>query len=659
MSSKTIFPDFSNLDPDHLADRVREEVEKYRAEIKQIRESANAPTFENTILALEISGEGLDLATSVFFNLLSCDANDRLMELSEELTMLLSDVSNEVGMDQVLADRVKQVYQGGLEGLSEIDRRLATRTYQGYEQGGAYLPESVREQLKELRKELSKATLAFGQNLLKEQNAYTLHVTDEEAIRNLPLSARETAKALAKEQGKEGWLFDLSMPSYRAMLTYCDDRSLREQIYMGRSTLCMDESKETCNKAKVYQIATLRYQIAKLLGYKSYADCKLSTKMAKQPQRVMEMLDELREAYAPLAEKEIAEVTAGHSDCQPWDWSYVLEKYRKQHLNYDEELTRPYFELKSVVRAMFDLACDLYELEIVETAEFAPYRPEVKVYKVTSHDHLVGYLLCDFFPRKGKRSGAWMTDFVAAYGDVRPVVSLVMNFTPATENLPSLLTHGEVTTLFHEFGHGLHGLLTQVPYASLSGTNVVRDFVELPSQMNENWANQPEFIRSFARHYETGEPITEELLEAINRNKYFLEGYACIRQLGFGYLDMLWHSGDPASLPQDIEALEREAYREVQLLPHIEGTSVSTAFSHIFSGGYASGYYGYKWAEILDADAFEEFLQHGLRDHETALRFKREILERGDAEEPEVLYANFKGRQPTIDALKRRSGLIK
>lgn len=658
MKDKILFPDFTNRDPDFLAERVREEAERYRSEIKEIRGCPEAPTFENTVLALEEAGKGLDIASSVFFNLLSCDADDRLMELSQELTPLLTDISNEVGMDSTLAERVRIVHEEQRGSLSAIDQRLTFRTYESYQRGGAYLPKVTRDQLKELRKELSMATLTFGQNVLKEQNAYTLQVTDEESIKRLPTSALESAKALAKDHGKEGWLFDLSMPSYSSLLKYCDDRSIREHIYMGRATLGMDTEKDTCNIDLVYKIATIRYQIAHLLGYRSFADYRLSTKMAKQPTKVLSMLDELREAYSPLAQKEVAEVTKGFPDFRPWDWSYLAEQYRQKHLQYDEEQTRPYFELDSVVRAMFDLASDLYELDIEETEEFTPYRPEVKVYKVTSHDQYVGTLLCDFFPRKGKRSGAWMTNFVEAYGDVRPVVSLVINFTPATESQPSLLTHDEVTTLFHEFGHGLHGLLTQVPYASLSGTNVVHDFVELPSHFNENWARQPEFIRTFAKHYKTGESISDQLLEAIKRNTLFLEGYACIRQLGFGYLDMLWHSNNPIELPHDIEDLEHEAYKTVTLLPHVDGTSVSTAFSHIFSGGYAAGYYGYKWAELLEADAFEEFLKHGLQDHETSMRFKREILERGDADEPEVLYHNFKGRAATIKALKRRSGLI-
>lgn len=660
--SNITFPDFSNKDPKYLADRIRKEIERYRDEIRVIKECQEPASFNNTILALENAGQGLDLATSIFYNLLSCDANDEMMDQSQALTPLLSDLNNEVGMDPILANRVKDVYSsqvsGKLSELSPIDKRLTYRTYQSYERRGAYLSESQKKHLKELRKELSLCTLTFGQNVLKEQNAFTLHVTDGNSIKRLPLSALETAKSKAKEAGKEGWIFDLSMPSYSSILKYCDDRDIRKAIYMGRATRGMDETQPTCNKQLVYKIATLRYQIGKIMGYDSYADYVLSAKMAKNKETVLNMLDDLREAYYPLASKEINEVSQNTVDLQPWDWSYLAEQYRQEHLQYDEEQTRPYFELSSVVRAMFDLACDLYELQIEETTDWQAYRPEVKIYKVLSDRKLIGILLCDFYPRKGKRPGAWMTNYVEASKDTVPVVSLVMNFTPPTESRPSLLTHDEVTTLFHEFGHGLHGLLTTVPYASLSGTNVVHDFVELPSHFNENWARQSQFLNSFAKHYESGTPLPEELLQGMERNRLFLEGYACIRQLGFGYLDMLWHTTDPTSLPQNLEELEAEAYKDVTLMPHISGTSVSTAFSHIFDGGYAAGYYGYKWSEILEADAFEEFIEKGLYDHSTAMRFKQEILERGDTEDPEVLYQNFKGRQPTIDALKRRSGLI-
>ena len=660
MTTSIVFPDFQHLEPSYLAERVRSEAEFYKREIDAIRETKESPTFQNTILALERAGQGFSLASSVFFNLLSCNASDELMQFSEELMPLLSDLSNEIALDPILASRVKEVYdyETVKKSLSKIDQRLLWRTYEGYQRGGAFLPESEKKRLKALRKELSLATLQFGQNVLKEQNTYTLQVTDYRDIEQLPSAALHIAKKKAEEVGKDGWLFDFSMPSYSALMKYCSNRGIREQIYRDRGRLAYDREKTTYNGLLTYRIATLRFEIAKILGYPSFAAYRLSTKMAKEPARVMEMLEELREAYMPLAQKEVAEITDGVEAFQPWDWSYLCELYRQKYLQYDEEKTRPYFALENVLAAMLKLACQLYELEIVACEDYPLYHPDARLYKVTSHGSHVGYIMMDFYPRKGKRSGAWMTNYVEAQEDIRPVVSLVMNFTPATEEIPSLLTFDEVVTLFHEFGHGLHGLLTQVPYASLSGTNVVHDFVELPSHFNENWARQPEFIRSFAKHYQTGEAIPDELLDAIQKNTRFLEGYACIRQLGFGYLDMAWHSGNPAQLPQDLEAMEQQARHMVQLFPHIEGMAISTSFTHIFSGGYAAGYYGYKWSEILEADAFEEFLEKGLTDHATAMRFKREILERGDAEDPDVLYRNFKGRAPSIDALKRRSGLI-
>lgn len=659
--SSIVFPDFSHITPSHLAERVKEEATLYRKEIENIRNSKEPATFQNTILALESAGEGFSIASAIFFNLLSCNANDELMQLSEELMPLLSDLSNEVALDPILAQRVKEVYDQDQETntLSPIDQRLLMRTYEGYQKGGAFLEEAEKEELKALRKELSLATLQFGQNVLKEQNEYTLQVTDFSSIERLPTSALETAKAKAEELGKEGWLFDFSMPSYSALMKYCTSRRIREQIYRDRGKLAYDPMKKTYNGDLTYRIATLRFKIAQLLGYPSFAAYRLSSKMAKEPRRVEQMLAELREAYMPLAKQEVAEITAGVQDFQPWDWSYLCEAYRQEHLQYNEEETRPYFALKDVLKAMLDLASNLYELDIVTCEDYPLYHPDATLYRVTSHGTHVGYIMMDFHPRKGKRSGAWMTNYVEAYGQVRPVVSLVMNFTPATKETPSLLTFDEVTTLFHEFGHGLHGLLTQVPYASLSGTNVVHDFVELPSHFNENWARQPEFIRSFAKHYKTGEAIPESLLTAIHKNTLFLEGYACIRQLGFGYLDMAWHSGDPSLLPKELEEMEQQAREAVQLFSHLQGMATSTAFTHIFSGGYAAGYYGYKWSEILEADAFEEFLKNGLTDHATAMRFKKEILERGDAEDPDVLYHKFKGRNPSIDALKRRSGLMK
>ncbi len=660
-----LYPDFEHRDADTLAAKVREDLETYREELEEIRSvPIEAATFGNTVLALEQAGRALDVSSATFYNLLSCDADDRLMELSEELTEELTDVANEVSLDPDIAAKVKKIYEASQDALSRIDKRLLLRTYESYRDNGSMLPESSRQELKGLRKELSLATLRFGQNVLREQNAYRLSVLDGESLKRLPSSALEQARKRAKEEGVEGWIFDLSMPSYSALMRFCSNRETRKQIYRDRGTLCYDTSRETSNIATIYDIVRLRHSIAKLLGHETYAELVLTKKMAKTPEAVYSMLDKLRDAYLAKAREEV-ETIAGQAErrdqittLEPWDWSYYAELYRERALKYEEEQTRPYFELSSVVEAMFGLAGKLYGIELRRNGELPVYHPDVEAYDVLREGQLLGTLLLDYFPRKGKRSGAWMTNYVEEYEGVRPVISLVTNFTPPSDEKPSLLTFDETTTLFHEFGHALHGLLTTVKHASLSGTNVEHDFVELPSQMNENWMRQRDFVKSFAKHYETGEVIGDDLLDAIERNALFLDGYGCIRQLTFGYLDMKWHATDPETLPTDIEEVEAEARKGLELLPHAVGTAMSPSFTHIFSGGYAAGYYGYKWSEILDADAFEEFIHNGLTDRATADRFRENILERGDSEDPAELYRAFKGRDATVDALLRRSHLI-
>ena len=660
-----LYPDFEHRDADTLAAKVREDLETYREELEEIRSvPIEAATFGNTVLALEQAGRALDVSSATFYNLLSCDADDRLMELSEGLTEELTDVANEVSLDPDIAAKVKQIYEAPQDALSRIDKRLLLRTYESYRDNGSMLPESSRQELKGLRKELSLATLRFGQNVLREQNAYRLSVLDGESLKRLPSSALEQARKRAKEEGVEGWIFDLSMPSYSALMRFCSNRETRKQIYRDRGTLCYDTSRETSNIATIYDIVRLRHSIAKLLGHETYAELVLTKKMAKTPEAVYSMLDKLRDAYLAKAREEV-ETIAGQAErrdqistLEPWDWSYYAELYREKALKYEEEQTRPYFELSSVVEAMFGLTGKLYGIELRRNGELPVYHPDVEAYDVLREGQLLGTLLLDYFPRKGKRSGAWMTNYVEEYEGVRPVISLVTNFTPPSDEKPSLLTFDETTTLFHEFGHALHGLLTTVKHASLSGTNVEHDFVELPSQMNENWMRQRDFVKSFAKHYETGEVIGDDLLDAIERNALFLDGYGCIRQLTFGYLDMEWHATDPETLPTDIEEVEAEARKGLELLPHAAGTAMSPSFTHIFSGGYAAGYYGYKWSEILDADAFEEFIHNGLTDRATADRFRENILERGDSEDPAELYRAFKGRDATVDALLRRSHLI-
>lgn len=666
MTEERVYPDFAHRDADTLASRVLEALEKHKAEIDEIKAvPQEEATFRNTVLALEESGKELDLASAVFFNLLHADADDRLMERSEEVTSRLTEVANEVNMDRDLALKVKAIYEGDQSALSDIEKRLLFRSYDGYKRSGAFLTDDVRGKLKNLRMQLAVATLNFGQNMLKEQNAYRLSVRDASVLTRLPESALRSAKKKAEEEGLDGYVFDFSMPSYTAIMKYCDSRPTREKMARDRARLCFDPGKETSNISLVYEIAGLRSEISRTLGYETFAECTLSEKMAKKPETVLQMLDSLRDAYLPKAREEVREVQAfadtigGPNPLEPWDWSYYTELFREKNLSYDEEATRPYFSLGESVSALFGLAHDLYGISIRKNDTLPAYHPDVTVWDVTRDEDgsLVGTLLTDFFPRKGKQSGAWMTNFVEAYDGVRPVVSLVMNFTPETGGKPSLLTFDEVSTMFHEFGHGLHGLLTRVPFSSLSGTNVVHDFVELPSQIMENWLREPDFLRTFARHYETGETIPEDIVEAITRNARFLAGYACVRQLGFGYLDMAWYGRHPEELPKEIEKLEDEVSEPIRLLPKMEGGATSTSFGHIFSGGYAAGYYGYKWSEILDADAFEEFRHAGLRDKSTADRFRTCILEKGDSEDPEVLYERFKGRAATPDALLRRDGL--
>lgn len=660
-----LYPDFEHRDADTLAARVRKDLATYREELEEIRSvPIEAATFGNTVQALEQAGRALDVSSATFYNLLSCDADDRLMELSEGLTEELTDVANEISLDPDIATKVKKIYEAPQDALSRIDKRLLLRTYESYRDNGSMLPESSRQELKGLRKELSLATLRFGQNVLREQNAYRLSVLDGESLKRLPSSALEQARKRAKEEGVEGWIFDLSMPSYSALMRFCSNRETRRQIYRDRGTLCYDTSRETSNIATIYDIVRLRHSIAKLLGHETYAELVLTKKMAKTPEAVYNMLDKLRDAYLAKAREEV-ETIAGQAErrdqitkLEPWDWSYYAELYRERALKYEEEQTRPYFELSSVVEAMFGLAGKLYGIELRRNGELPVYHPDVEAYDVLREGQLLGTLLLDYFPRKGKRPGAWMTNYVEEYEGVRPVISLVTNFTPPSDDKPSLLTFDETTTLFHEFGHALHGLLTTVKHASLSGTNVEHDFVELPSQMNENWMRQRDFVKSFAKHYQTDEVIGDDLLDAIERNALFLDGYGCIRQLTFGYLDMKWHATDPETLPTDIEEVEAEARKGLELLPHAAGTAMSPSFTHIFSGGYAAGYYGYKWSEILDADAFEEFIHNGLTDRATADRFRENILERGDSEDPAELYRAFKGRDATVDALLRRSHLI-
>lgn len=664
--SPIYYPDFSDIAPETLLEKIKNGIEQQRIAIQTIKEvDIHNLTFENTVLALERSQDFVGLPSRLFFNLLSAASDEALMEISATISDMLTDLSNEITYDTDLANRVRLVYEQQ-DGLGEQEKRLTYRTYQGFEDAGAYLKEEEREELKQLKKERAAASLQFGLNILKEMNAFVLHLTQEEQVQGIPESVRAVALAKAEQEGKKGWVFDLSMPSYLGVMKYCDRRDIREHLYRAKATLCANTEKETQNVDLVHKIVAIRKRIAEIMGYTSYAEYALKDRMLSSTKAVYNVLEELRDSYMPLAKQEVAEVTEfAHQNGFPqentlemWDWAYYAEKYRAEKLDFNQETTRPYFELKAVQNAMFNLAGRLFDLSFSENKTLKPYHPEVTIFEVCRNKEPIGILILDYFPRKGKQPGAWMTEYVEASQEHQPVVSLVMNFSPATKKMPSLLTFDECTTMFHEFGHALHGLLTKGKYASLNGTNVVRDFVELPSQLMENWMRQREFLITFAKHYETREPIPEDILNAIAKNNSFLEGYNCIRQLGFAYLDMAWHTlQDPKT---DIRKVEVEVSKPLKLLESAEEVGlISTAFSHIFDGGYATGYYGYKWAEVLEADAFEEFKKHGIFNKNIADRYREYILEKGDQQDAMTLYIAFKGTLPTTAALKRRSGCAK
>ncbi len=635
--------------------------------IDAITSNPEAPTFENTIVALERNGADLNRVLNVFYPLLSADAYDEMMEISTRISPKLSDFSTSVTLNNDLWKRVKAVYdnRSSLK-LSPEDEMLLQKTYDSFALQGANLEGEDRETYRKLNAELSQLTNKFGQNVMKELATYEIWLTADD-LAGLPKGIVDEAAQMAEAKGRKGeFLFTLAQPTYMAFMKYSERPDLREKfyrLYTGRNT-----KGEFSNVENMKRIAELRLSIANLLGSKSYADHSLQRTMAENPANVYKLLDQLREAYKPALEREMSELTdfaseieGKHVTINPWDYSYYSNKLKNARYSYDEEQLRPYFELDNVIDGVFGLATKLYGLKFTRNDKIEVYHPDVKAFDVTDDKgQFIGVIYTDFFPRDSKRPGAWMTGFkdqsVNAKGeDERPHVSIVMNFTKPTADTPSLLTPYEVETFLHEFGHALHGLLTRCHYASLSGTAVYRDFVELPSQFNENYLTEKEFLDSFAKHYQTGEKLPQELVDKIIKSSQFGAGYSCMRQLGFGYLDMAWHTikspvGDPIEF-------ERKAMESVQIFPPVEGSVTGTTFSHIFSGGYAAGYYSYKWAEVLDADAFAEFKKNGIFDRETADRFRNCILERGGTRNPADLYRDFRGQDATIDALLIRDGI--
>lgn len=637
------------------------------ADIDAITANSAEPTFENTIVALERSGSQLDKVLNVFYPLLSALSDDEMMEISMRVSPKLSDYSTSVSLNEALWQRIKTVWdkRESLD-LDPEDTMLLTTTYESFARNGALLQDDDREAYRKLSSRLSELTTKFGQNVLKELNTYEIWLTADD-LAGLPESSVEAAAMAARQKGRDGeYLFTLDQPVYTAFMKYSSRPDLRERmwrLYNSRNT-----KGEYSNVEVLKEIAATRMEIARLLGYDTYADYSLQRTMAGSPDKVMDLLTALRDAYRPALTRELDELTAfaskteGHPvTVNPWDYTYYANKLKNQKYAYDEEQLRPYFELSNVVNGVFGLATRLYGLTFKENKDIPVYHPDVKAYEVIDRDgRYLGVIYTDFFPRDSKRPGAWMTDFKPQYidadgADSRPHVSIVMNFTKPTESKPSLLTPYEVETFLHEFGHSLHGLLAATKYASLSGTNVYRDFVELPSQFNENYLTQREFLDGFARHYLTGEPIPAEEVEKIIASAQFGAAYACMRQLNFGLTDMAWHT---ITAPVDeAEAFERAAGESVKIFEPVDGMMMSPQFSHIFSGGYAAGYYSYKWAEVLDADAFAYFEENGIFDPETAEKFRRNVLMKGGTENPAELYRRFRGQDPTIDALLIRDGI--
>ena len=663
---------FDKITNDLYEPAFKKGIELQNAEIDRILAERSMPTFENTIVALEESGSYLNRVASVFFALQGAESNDEMMEISTRIQPLLSEHGNSISLNEALFERIKYVYDRRAElNLNQEQMMLVEETYDSFAQSGANLEGEARERYRELSVELSNQTLKFSQNALYATNAFSMELTEEE-LAGLPQSAIDAAAALAASKGKEGYMVDLSFPSYSAFMKYSTRRDLREKLYRAYNSRSIGG--EFDNLPVLTRIAEIRLEMAKLFGCNTFSEYKLKHTMAGTPEAVYNLLNQLLEAYKPVALQEVAELQqfaaakeGADFQLMPWDFSYYAEQLKASKYDLNDEMLRPYFELDNVVGGVFGLATKLYGLQFTENKEIPVYHEEAKAYEVTDADGTyIGVLYTDFFPRAGKRQGAWMTEFkgqwvetdsTGATFDSRPHVTIVMNFTRPTATAPSLLTYGEVETFLHEFGHALHGLLSKVNYNSLSGTNVYRDFVELPSQFNENYLPEKEFLDGFARHYQTGETIPAELVEKIIASSQYHAAYACVRQLSFGMLDMAWHT---ITAPvTDALAFEKEALLPTQVVPAVDGTALSPQFSHIFSGGYASGYYGYKWAEVLDADAFAAFKETGIFNQETARSFRENVLERGGTENPMELYKRFRCHEPSIEALMRRDGIIK
>ncbi len=659
---------FSKIKIEDYQPAFIENIKTARAEIDAITNNPERPTFGNTIEDLEFSGDALERLSSIFFNLNSAETSDEMQKIAQEVTPLLTEFGNDIILNEDLFKRIKSVYdQKSALNLSVEQTTLLDKKFKSFSRNGALLSESDKKNLRKIDTLLSTIKLKYGENILAETNNYQLHITKKEDLKGLPEGTIEAAETLAKSKNLEGWVFTLDMPSYLPFMTYADNRELRKELAIAAGKKGF-QNNEFDNQAITLQIAKLRYQRANLLGYKTHSDFVLEERMAQNPDKVKSFLNDLLTKAKPAAEREFAELTAfakeldGIEQLEKWDGAYYSEKLKQKLFNLDDEKLKPYFQLENVLNGAFTIANKLFGLSFEEIFDIDKYHEEVTTYEVKDEfGELVAVFYADFFPRKGKRNGAWMTSFKSQYikegKNERPHISNICNFTKPTETKPSLLTFNEVTTLFHEFGHGLHGMLANTIYPSLSGTSVFWDFVELPSQVMENWCYEPEALAIFAKHYQTGEVIPQEYVEKIKESASFQEGMATLRQLSFGLLDMAFHSNNPSEI-SDIKSFEKSVFENTTLYPDVDENCMSVSFSHIFNGGYSSGYYSYKWAEVLDADAFAYFQEKGIFDKEVATKFKDNVLSQGGTQLPMELYKKFRGQEPKADALLKRAGLV-
>ncbi|MCW1147938.1 M3 family metallopeptidase [Flavobacterium lacisediminis] len=658
---------FSKINLSDYKEAFEKTIELARTEIDSIVNNTEIPNFSNTIEALDYSGEQLDRLSNIFFNLNSAETCDEMQKIAQEVSPLITAFSNDIALNEDLFKRVKAVYdQKDALILTTEQATLLDKKFKGFSRNGALLNEEDKLKLREIDTELAKIKLTFGENVLAETNNYQLHIINEAYLKGLPDGAKEMAASLAKSKNLEGWVFTLDFPSYLPFVTYVENRELRKEIAIAAGKKSFQDN-EFDNKENVKRIVELRHKRANLLGYQSHSHFVLEERMAQNPEKVQSFLNDLLEKAKPAAQKEFAELTAfakeldGIDQLEKWDGAYYSEKLKQKLFSLDDELLKPYFQLENVLNGAFTIAEKLFGITFKEIFDIDKYHEDVQTFEVLDFEgQLVAVFYSDFFPRKGKRNGAWMTSYKPQYIkdgiNERPHVSIVCNFTPPTETKPSLLTFNEVTTLFHEFGHALHGMLANTTYPSLSGTSVYWDFVELPSQVMENWCYEPEALALFAKHYETGEIIPQDYVEKIKESASFLEGMATLRQLSFGILDMTYHG--KSQTIDDVKAFEKQAMEGTSLYPDVAENCMSTSFSHIFQGGYSSGYYSYKWAEVLDADAFAYFQEKGIFNTEVATKFKDNVLSKGGTELPMELYKKFRGQEPKVEALLKRAGLI-